>query len=74
MKRSVIGFAFAFGQVLQADFMAGGQCVQHASPHGAQIAFVGPQLGRPDLPVGKSPYEHRCDSRPSMINASAIAW
>jgi NNP family nitrate/nitrite transporter-like MFS transporter len=42
---SWIGFAFAFGQVLQVHFTAGGESARHASLHAAQIAFVGPLLG-----------------------------
>jgi len=42
---SWIGFAFAFGQVLQVNFVANGETVRHASLHAAQIAFVGPLLG-----------------------------
>ncbi|KUI24975.1 MFS transporter [Mycobacterium sp. IS-1742] len=42
---SFIGFAFAFGQVLQINFAAGGQSPAEASLHAAQIAFVGPLLG-----------------------------
>ncbi|GAB2996797.1 nitrate/nitrite transporter [Mycobacterium bourgelatii] len=42
---SWIGFAFAFGQVLQVNFEASGESVKHASLHAAQIAFVGPLLG-----------------------------
>ncbi len=42
---SFIGFAFAFGQVLQIAFVGGGQSVAKASLHAAQIAFVGPLLG-----------------------------
>ena len=42
---SFIGFAFAFGQVLQINFMAGGQTAAQASLHAAQIAFIGPLLG-----------------------------
>jgi NNP family nitrate/nitrite transporter-like MFS transporter len=42
---SWIGFAFAFGQVLQVNFLASGETAQHASLHAAQIAFVGPLLG-----------------------------
>src|SRR3954452_12926586 len=42
---SFIGFAFAFGQVLQINFAAGGQSAAQASLHAAQIAFVGPLLG-----------------------------
>ena len=42
---SFIGFAFAFGQVLQMNFSAGGQTPAQASLHAAQIAFLGPLLG-----------------------------
>jgi NNP family nitrate/nitrite transporter-like MFS transporter len=42
---SWIGFAFAFGQVLQVNLLAGGETARHASLHAAQIAFVGPLLG-----------------------------
>jgi NNP family nitrate/nitrite transporter-like MFS transporter len=36
---------FAFGQVLQVNFLANGETAKHASLHAAQIAFVGPLLG-----------------------------
>ena len=42
---SFIGFAFAFGQVLQINFVAAGQSHAQASLHAAEIAFVGPLLG-----------------------------
>lgn len=42
---SFIGFSFAFGQVLQMSFAAGGQSLAQASLHAAEIAFVGPLLG-----------------------------
>jgi MFS transporter, NNP family, nitrate/nitrite transporter len=42
---SFIGFAFAFGQVLQMNFIAGGQTAAQAALHAAQIAFIGPLLG-----------------------------
>jgi MFS transporter, NNP family, nitrate/nitrite transporter len=42
---SFIGFSFAFGQVLQINFIAGGQNTAQASLHAAQIAFLGPLLG-----------------------------
>jgi len=42
---SFLGFAFAFGQVLQHNFLAGGQSHAQASLHAAEIAFVGPLLG-----------------------------
>jgi MFS transporter, NNP family, nitrate/nitrite transporter len=42
---SFIGFSFAFGQLLQMNFAAGGQNAAQASLHAAQIAFLGPLLG-----------------------------
>jgi MFS transporter, NNP family, nitrate/nitrite transporter len=42
---SWIGFAFAFGQVLQVNFLANGESARHAALHASQIAFVGPLLG-----------------------------
>jgi NNP family nitrate/nitrite transporter-like MFS transporter len=42
---SFIGFSFAFGQVLQMNFVAGGENAGQASLHAAQIAFLGPLLG-----------------------------
>lgn len=41
---SFIGFSFAFGQVLQMNYMAAGQGGLQASLHAAQIAFLGPLL------------------------------
>lgn len=42
---SFIGFSFAFGQVLQINFIAGRHSTAQASLHAAQIAFLGPLLG-----------------------------
>ncbi|MBS4728220.1 NarK/NasA family nitrate transporter [Mycobacterium sp. SM1] len=42
---SFIGFSFAFGQVLQITFVAGGQATTQAALHAAQVAFLGPLLG-----------------------------
>lgn len=42
---SWIGFAFAFGQVLQVNFLDNGESAKHAALHAAQVAFVGPLLG-----------------------------
>ncbi|BAX93451.1 MFS transporter [Mycobacterium shigaense] len=41
---SFIGFAFAFGQILQTAFVAGGQSVSAAALHAAELAFIGPLL------------------------------
>ncbi|MBV9350426.1 MAG: NarK/NasA family nitrate transporter [Mycobacterium sp.] len=42
---SFIGFSFAFGQVLQINFVEAGQSAAQASLHAAQLAFIGPLLG-----------------------------
>lgn len=49
---SFIGFSFAFGQVLQINFVSGGQTPAQASLHAAQIAFLGPLLGSVSRIVG----------------------
>ncbi|SEH75812.1 MFS transporter, NNP family, nitrate/nitrite transporter [Mycolicibacterium rutilum] len=49
---SFIGFSFAFGQVLQINFLAGGDTAAEASLHAAQIAFIGPLLGSISRPFG----------------------
>ena len=49
---SFIGFSFAFGQVLQINFLAGGDNAAQASLHAAQIAFLGPLLGSISRPFG----------------------
>jgi MFS transporter, NNP family, nitrate/nitrite transporter len=41
---SFIGFSFAFGQVLQIDFMADGNSAAQASLHAAELGFIGPLL------------------------------
>ncbi|CQD15974.1 NarK3_1 [Mycobacterium europaeum] len=42
---SFIGFAFAFGQVIQHNLLAGGQTHHDAALHAAEMAFLGPLLG-----------------------------
>ena len=49
---SFIGFSFAFGQVLQINFLAGGDTPAQAALHAAQIAFLGPLLGSIARPLG----------------------
>jgi NNP family nitrate/nitrite transporter-like MFS transporter len=49
---SFIGFSFAFGQVLQINFLAAGDTPAQASLHAAQIAFLGPLLGSISRPFG----------------------
>jgi MFS transporter, NNP family, nitrate/nitrite transporter len=49
---SFIGFSFAFGQVLQINFLAGGDNAAQAALHAAQISFIGPLLGSVSRPFG----------------------
>jgi MFS transporter, NNP family, nitrate/nitrite transporter len=49
---SFIGFSFAFGQVLQINYLASGESAAQASLHAAQIAFLGPLLGSVSRPFG----------------------
>ncbi len=42
---SFIGFSFAFGQVLQINYLADGQSAAQASLHAAEVAFLGPLIG-----------------------------
>ncbi|MFD0363725.1 nitrate/nitrite transporter [Nocardia sp. GCM10030253] len=49
---SFIGYSFAFGQVLQISFKAGGDTGAQAALHAAQIAFIGPLLGSLARPYG----------------------
>lgn len=41
---SFIGFSFAFGQVLQTNFVASGESFSQATLHAAELAFLGPLL------------------------------
>ena len=57
---SFIGFSFAFGQIMQINFLAGladggpvtAAMAAQASLHAAQIAFIGPLLGSLARPLG----------------------
>ncbi|QNG19399.1 NarK/NasA family nitrate transporter [Rhodococcus triatomae] len=49
---SFIGFSFAFGQILQINFIAGGSTPAEAALQAAQIAFIGPLLGSIARPLG----------------------
>jgi MFS transporter, NNP family, nitrate/nitrite transporter len=49
---SFIGFSFAFAQVLQINFLAGGDTAAQAALHAAQISFLGPLLGSISRPFG----------------------
>jgi NNP family nitrate/nitrite transporter-like MFS transporter len=50
---SFIGYSFAFGQILQINFLATpGATAAGAALHAAQIAFIGPLLGSLSRPIG----------------------
>ncbi|WP_280305479.1 nitrate/nitrite transporter [Nocardia neocaledoniensis] len=49
---SFIGYSFAFGQILQISFKAGGATAAQAAVHAASIAFIGPLLGSLSRPYG----------------------
>ncbi|WP_084483280.1 nitrate/nitrite transporter [Nocardia amikacinitolerans] len=49
---SFIGYSFAFGQILQISFKAGGDTAAQAALHAASIAFIGPLLGSLARPYG----------------------
>ncbi|MDO3645556.1 nitrate/nitrite transporter [Nocardia mangyaensis] len=49
---SFIGYSFAFGQILQINFVAGGDTAAQAAVHAASIAFIGPLLGSLARPYG----------------------
>ncbi|MFD6395105.1 nitrate/nitrite transporter [Nocardia sp. NPDC060249] len=49
---SFIGYSFAFGQILQISFKAGGDTAAQAAIHAASIAFIGPLLGSLARPYG----------------------
>jgi NNP family nitrate/nitrite transporter-like MFS transporter len=55
---SFLGFAFAFGQVLQINFIDRGQSHAQAALHAAEIAFVGPMLGSVARVVGGALSDH----------------
>lgn len=49
---SFIGLVFAFGQVLYINFLAGRDSPAQASPHVAQVAFIGPDSNCPVSTTG----------------------
>ena len=70
---SFLGFAFAFGQVLQHNFVASGQSHRQASLHAAEIAFVGPLLGSLARIVGGKLSDHFGGGRVTLsVFAGAI--
>lgn len=69
---SFIGYSFAFGQVLQISFKAGGDTVAQAALHAAQIAFIGPLLGSLARPYGGKLADRIGGSRVSMYTFAAM--
>lgn len=49
---SFIGFGFAFGQILQINYLAAGQSPADATLHAAELAFIGPLVGSCTRPLG----------------------
>jgi MFS transporter, NNP family, nitrate/nitrite transporter len=49
---SFIGYSFAFGQVLQINYLASHHTAAAAALHASQIAFLGPLLGSLSRPLG----------------------
>ncbi|WP_433208318.1 nitrate/nitrite transporter [Nocardia sp. CA-107356] len=69
---SFIGYSFAFGQVLQISFKAGGATVAQAALHAAQIAFIGPLLGSLARPYGGKWADRIGGSRVAMYTFAAM--
>ena len=64
---SFIGFAFAFGQLLQHNFLISGQTHAQASLHAAEIAFIGPLLGSMARVAGGKLADHFGGGRVSLL-------
>jgi len=69
---SFIGYSFAFGQVLQISFKAGGDTAAQAALHAAQIAFIGPLLGSLARPYGGKWADRIGGSRVTMYTFAAM--
>ncbi|MFC0451616.1 MFS transporter [Rhodococcus jostii] len=70
---SFIGFSFAFGQVLQINFLAGGATPAQAALHAAQIAFIGPLLGSIARPMGGKLADRIGGGRITLYTFAAMA-
>lgn len=64
---SFLGFAFAFGQLLQHNFLESGQTHAQASLHAAEIAFTGPLLGSLARIVGGRVSDHFGGARVALF-------
>ncbi|WP_280233598.1 nitrate/nitrite transporter [Nocardia cyriacigeorgica] len=69
---SFIGYSFAFGQILQISFLAGGDTPMQATLHAAQIAFIGPLLGSLARPYGGKLADRIGGSRVSIVIFAAM--
>ncbi len=69
---SFIGYSFAFGQILQISFVAGGDTVTEATLHAAQIAFLGPLLGSLARPYGGKLADRIGGSRVTLFTFAAM--
>ncbi|MFI9509461.1 nitrate/nitrite transporter [Nocardia sp. NPDC052566] len=69
---SFIGYSFAFGQVLQLSFKAGGDTAVQATLHAAQIAFLGPLLGSLARPYGGKLADRLGGSRITALTFGAM--
>ncbi|MBF6327121.1 nitrate/nitrite transporter [Nocardia transvalensis] len=69
---SFIGYSFAFGQVLQVSFLAGGDKPAQAALHAAQIAFIGPLLGSLARPYGGKWADRFGGSRVTLASFAAM--
>lgn len=69
---SFIGYSFAFGQVLQISFVAGGETAAQATLHAAQIAFIGPLLGSLARPYGGKLADRIGGSKVTMVTFVAM--
>jgi MFS transporter, NNP family, nitrate/nitrite transporter len=71
---SFIGYSFAFGQLLQINFLASpGTTAAAAALHAAQIAFLGPLLGSLSRPVGGLLADRRGGAKITMGCFAALA-
>jgi len=69
---SFIGYSFAFGQILQISFKAGGDTVAQATLHAAQIAFIGPLLGSLARPYGGKMADRIGGSKVALVTFAAM--
>ncbi len=69
---SFIGYSFAFGQILQISFVAGGDTAAQATLHAAQIAFIGPLLGSIARPYGGKLADRIGGSRVTLFTFAAM--